>query len=111
MAFWLNLGGGNLEARFMDVGCRAAGAEPGIFLWGAKCDANIFINTTSTHIYIHICTFFLLYIHAFYLISYIYTKKKKKWVPVSSTGKVSDGCIRDLGFNPCLYQKLIGVLV
>ena len=56
--------------------------------------------------------FFLLYIHAFYLISYIYKKKKKKkWVPVSSTGKVSDGCIRDLGFNPCLYQKLIGVLV
>ena len=33
------------------------------------------------------------------------------WVPVSSTGKVSDGCIRDLGFNHCLYQKLIGVLV
>ena len=22
------------------------------------------------------------------------------WVPVSSTGKVSDGCIRDLRFNP-----------
>ena len=52
MAFWLNLGGGNLEARFMDVGCRAAGAEPGIFVWGAKCDANIFIKTNSTHIYI-----------------------------------------------------------
>ena len=30
---------------------------------------------------------------------------------ISSTVKVSDGCIRDLGFNPCLYQKLIGVLV
>ena len=35
----------------------------------------------------------------------------KMWVPVSSTGKVSDGCIRDLGFNPRLHQKLIGVLV
>ena len=33
------------------------------------------------------------------------------WVPVSSTGKISDGCIRDLGFNPRLYQKLISVLV
>ena len=33
------------------------------------------------------------------------------WVQVNLTGKVSDGCIRDLGFNPCLYQKLIGVLV
>ena len=35
----------------------------------------------------------------------------KMWVPVSSTGKVSDGCIRDLGFNPRLHQKLIGILV
>ena len=35
----------------------------------------------------------------------------KKWVSVSSTDKVSDGCIRDLGFNHCLHQKLIGVLV
>ena len=33
------------------------------------------------------------------------------WVAVSSTGKISYGCIRDLGFNPCLHQKLIGVLV
>ena len=33
------------------------------------------------------------------------------WVPVSSTGKISNGCIRDLGFNPYLHQKLIGVLV
>ena len=30
---------------------------------GAKCDVNIFINTTSMHIYIHICTLF----------NYIYT--------------------------------------
>ena len=34
-----------------------------------------------------------------------------KWVLVNLTGKVSDGCIRDLRFNPCLHQKLIGVLV
>lgn len=27
------------------------------------------------------------------------------WVPVSSIGKVSDCCIRNLGFNPHLYQK------
>ena len=32
-------------------------------------------------------------------------------VPVSSTGKVSDSCIRDFGFNPRLHQKLINVLV
>ena len=34
-----------------------------------------------------------------------------QWVPFSSTNKVSDGCIRDLEFNPRLHQKLIGVLV
>ena len=34
-----------------------------------------------------------------------------EWVSVNSTGKISDGCIRDLGFNLCLHQKLIGVLV
>ena len=48
------------------------------------------------------------------------TKQKQKtkflimicgWVPVSSTGKVSDGCIKDLEFNPRLHQKLIGVLI
>ena len=33
------------------------------------------------------------------------------WVSVSSTGKVPDGWIRDLEFNPHLHQKLIGVLV
>ena len=27
----------------------------------------------------------------------------KKWVPVSLTGKVFNGCIRALGFNPCLH--------
>ena len=35
----------------------------------------------------------------------------KMWIPISSTGKVSDGCIRDLRFNPRLHQKPIGVLV
>ena len=34
-----------------------------------------------------------------------------KWVLVNLTSKVSDGCIRDLRFNPRLHQKLIGVLV
>ena len=43
----------------------------------------------------------------------IYCNKSitKQWVPVSLTDKVSDGCIRDLGFNPRLHQKLISVLV
>ena len=36
---------------------------------------------------------------------------KFRWVPVNSTGKVSNGCIRDLEFNPRIPQKLIGVLV
>ena len=27
-----------------------------------------------------------------------------KWVSVSSTGKVSDSCIKDMGFNPA-YTK------
>ena len=40
--------------------------------------------------------------------SYFYTQL---WVPVSSTDKVSDGYIRDLGLNPRLHQKLIGVLI
>ena len=34
-----------------------------------------------------------------------------KWVLVNLTGKVFDGCIRDLRFNPRLHQKLIGVLI
>ena len=38
-------------------------------------------------------------------------KKKYEWVPVSLTGKVFNGWIRDLGFNPCLHQKPIDVLV
>ena len=33
------------------------------------------------------------------------------WVSVSSIGKVSDCCIRDLGFNFYQHQKLIDVLV
>ena len=36
---------------------------------------------------------------------------RKLWIPVSSTDKVSDSCIRDLGFNPCLHQKLIGFFI
>ena len=35
----------------------------------------------------------------------------KLWVPISSTSKVSDSCIKDLGFNLYLHQKLIGVLI
>ena len=34
-----------------------------------------------------------------------------KWVPVSSTGKVFYGYMKDLELNSCLYQKLIGLLV
>ena len=30
---------------------------------------------------------------------------------LSSTGKVSDGYIRDLEFNPHLHKKLIGILI
>ena len=33
------------------------------------------------------------------------------WVPISSTVKVFDDWIRNLRFNPYLYQKPIGVLV
>ena len=33
------------------------------------------------------------------------------WISVSLTNKVSNGCIRDLGFNLYLYQKLIDVLI
>ena len=42
---------------------------------------------------------------------YVILEVDLTWVPVSSTGKVSDSCIRDLWFNPRLHQKLIGVLV
>ena len=38
-------------------------------------------------------------------------KKKRLWVLVRSIGKISNGWIRDLGFNLCLHQKPIGVLV
>ena len=34
-----------------------------------------------------------------------------KWVLVSSTNKVFNDWIRDLGLNLCLHQKLIGVLI
>ena len=42
---------------------------------------------------------------------FYYIKFINSWVPVSSADKVSDSCIRDLGFNPRLQQKLIGILV
>ena len=32
------------------------------------------------------------------------------WVLISSTGKVSDGWIGDLGFDSCLHQKPNGIL-
>ena len=28
------------------------------------------------------------------------------WVPINSTDKVSDSCIKNLGFSPCLHQKI-----
>ena len=28
-----------------------------------------------------------------------------EWLPVNSTGKISNGCIRDLKFNHRLYKK------
>ena len=46
-----------------------------------------------------------------YILFIVFLNEISRWVPVSSTGKVSDDCIRDLGFNPRLHQKLIGVLV
>ena len=47
---------------------------------GAKCDANTFIKTTSTHIYIHIrALFYYIYIHFLFDKLYIYTKKKKEF--------------------------------
>ena len=42
---------------------------------------------------------------------FYYIKFINSWVPVSSADKVSDSCIRDLGFNPCLHQKLIGFFI
>ena len=40
----------------------------------------------------------------------LYRAYKLMCVIVSSTGKVYNSCIRDLGFNPCLYKKFIDVL-
>ena len=44
-------------------------------------------------------------------VSHLVSRSKFLWVPVNSTGKVSDSWIKVLEFIPCLYQKLIGVLV
>ena len=35
----------------------------------------------------------------------IINKGSKMWVSVSSINKISEGCIRDMGFNPCLHKK------
>ena len=43
----------------------------------------------------------------FYYIKHL--SYSEPWVPVSLTGKMSYSCIRDLGFNPRLHQKLIEV--
>ena len=40
----------------------------------------------------------------------LYRAYKLTCVIVSSTGKVYNSCIRDLGFNPCLHKKFIDVL-
>ena len=37
-------------------------------------------------------------------------KLEDKWVLVNSTGKVSNGWIKNLRFNSYLHQKLIGIL-
>ena len=65
----------------------------------------------------HFAPFNLAYM-AFEEVSIYWKKRKRKrkenykqWVPISSIGKVSNGCIKDLGFNPRLHKKLIGVLV
>ena len=79
MAFWLNLGGGNLEARFMDVGCRAAGAEPGIFVWGGPSVTLIYLSRQLLRTYIYTyARFFIIYTHFLFDKLYIYKKKKKK---------------------------------
>ena len=64
-------------------------------------------------IFLFVCLFFFFQVttYAFVFVLDRYTcidLKKLMWVPVSSTGKVFDGCIRDLEFNLRLYQKLIG---
>ena len=63
----------------------------------------------------------LLFITIIYIYIYKYTYSThaiasdwaniNRWVPVSSTSKFFYGCIRNLGFNPRLHQKLIGVLI
>ena len=42
-----------------------------------------------------------------YIYIYIYIHTLKKYIiSVYSTGKVSNSCIKDLGFNPYIHQKL-----
>ena len=41
----------------------------------------------------------------------IINKGSKMWVSVSSISKIFEGLIRDMGFNPRLHKKLIGILI
>ena len=59
------------------------------------------------HLYIYIYIYNLVV----NLVAIVFKYVSMMWVLVNSTGKVSDGCIRNLGFNLRLHQKLIGVLV
>ena len=83
------------------------------FLFGRPSVTLIYLSRQLLRTYIYTyARFFIIYTHFLFDELYIYTQpKKKKWVPVSSIGKVSDGCIRDLRFNSRLYQKLIDILV
>ena len=63
------------------------------------------------HIHMHVLTFTCLTMSKHFYIICMFRFMFLLWVPISLTGKVSDVCIRDLGFNHHLYQKLIGVLV
>ena len=58
---------------------RVQGWSQKFLFGGAKCDANIFIKTTSTHIYIYTYAhFFIIYTHFLFDKLYIYTQQKKK---------------------------------
>ena len=64
----------------VDISIRVSQGQSQEFLFGgAKCDANIFIKTTSTHIYIYTyARFFIIYAHFLFDKLYIYTQPKKK---------------------------------
>ena len=81
-----------------------------IMLVQSHTDANFFFLrwVTDTNFTTHYPFFEVYHIS---IAHYYSTCNYTLWVPVSSTGKVSDGCMRDLEFDPRLHQKLIGVLV